>query len=125
MVIHLLFGQVTPEVIISKIFHYHGQFAMTEYDIADLYGLPLSTFRELLEPHRDLFDEEFAFQINTMEELQSISNRKGKIFGKFLPVQCFTEHGIYLMASILPDAFDYRIHQEILRIFAILQEAHS
>ena len=104
---------------------------MLDGDLAALYGVSTKALNQAVKRNRDRFPEDFMFQL-TAEEKEEAVRDGGDQFNqlKFSPTlpYAFSEHGAFMLATVLRNPMATRISIEILRAFARLrqeEEPHS
>ncbi len=93
---------MTLDNICNRVYIIRGQQVMLDYDLAEIYGYEVKRLNEQVKRNIARFPEDFMFQLTTEEDgfLKSqfaTSSWGGK---RKLPY-AFTEHGIYMLATVL------------------------
>lgn len=108
-----------------------GQKVMLDADLAQLYGVTTKRLNEQVKRNRDRFPEDFMFQLTAEEKEEAVGDGGDHLtqlkFSPTLPY-AFTEHGAFMVATVLRSPMATRISIEILRAFAQLrqeEEPHS
>lgn len=103
----------------SKIYTIRGLQVMLDRDLAILYEVETKRINEAVKNNLDKFPEDFYFEL----EDEEFNNLRSKIstanFSKIRTnPKVFTEHGIYMLATILKSKVATNITLSIIRTFA-------
>ena len=104
---------------------------MLDGDLAALYGVSTKALNQAVKRNRDRFPEDFMFQLTAEEKEEAVRDGGDHLnqlkFSPTLPY-AFSEHGAFMLATVLRNPMATRISIEILRAFARLrqeEEPHS
>jgi hypothetical protein len=94
---------VSKEILVDKILYIRNQKVMLDYDLASLYGTTTKRVNEQVKRNKDLFPNNFMFQLILEEKEEVVANcdhLENLKFSKTLP-HAFTEHGTLMLANVL------------------------
>ena len=98
---------------------------MLDGDLAALYGVSTKVLNQAAKRNRDRFPEDFMFQLTAEEKEEAVRDGGDHLnqlkFSPTLPY-AFSEHGAFMVATILRNPMATRISIEILRAFARLRQ---
>jgi phage regulator Rha-like protein len=118
-------NMVPEEVIMSKIYIIRDQKVMLDRDLAELYGVETKQLKRAVRRNIGRFPSDFMFEL-TKEEFTNwryqfgTSNREK--MGLRIPPFAFTEHGIFMLASVLNSEKAIQMNIQIVRIFSKLRQ---
>jgi hypothetical protein len=117
----------------DRIFIIRGQKVMLDYDLADLYQVPVKRLNEQVGRNIERFPQDFMFQLTNEEFLRcqiGTANLRSQIatakFSKrrFLPY-AFTEYGVAMLSSVLNSRQAIQVNISIMRTFGRLRQILS
>ncbi len=92
------------EIIQTKIYFIRGHKVMLDTDIAEIYGVETKRINEAVRNNPEKFPEDFYFELSPEEQDSLRSNfstlKKGRGRHSKYPPKAFTEHGVYMLATI-------------------------
>ena len=97
---------VPVEVIERRIYLIRGHKVMLDRDLAELYDVPTKALNQAVSRNRERFPEDFMFRLSR-EEVGAL-NRSQFVTGSQkhrdprYPPYAFTEHGVAMLSSVLP-----------------------
>ena len=106
---------------------------MMDYDLADLYQVPVKRLNEQVRRNVERFPEDFMFQLTNEEFLRcqiGTTDLRSQIattkFSKrrFLPY-AFTEYGVAMLSSVLNSKQAIQVNITIMRTFGKLRQIMS
>lgn len=102
------------------------QKVLLDYQLAEMYGVPLKAFNQAVKRNLDRFPSDFMFELS-MEMTQSLrsqivtlKNTRGQ-HSKF-PTKAFTEQGVAMLSSVLRSPQAVQVNIAIMRAFVKLRE---
>lgn len=127
---------VPAEIIENKIFLIRGKKVMFDSDLAVLYGVETKKLNQAVKRNADRFPEDFMFQLNKEETMDSrfqigtlkidevlrsqiVTSRRGG--RRYLPF-VFTEPGVAMLSSVLNSERAVRVNIQIIRTFIKIRE---
>jgi hypothetical protein len=91
----------TP-IIRDKIYDIRGQKVMLDFDLAALYGVETKVFNQAVKRNINRFPIDFMFQLTAEEwRWSQIVTASSKFRNKGVLPFAFTEHGVWMLASVL------------------------
>lgn len=117
------------ELIERRIYLVRGQKVMTDWDLAEIYGVSTKRLNEQVRRNRRRFPEDFMFSLTPKEAKELVSlrsqfatlkKRRGSHL-KYLPY-VFTEHGAVMLASVLNSATAVAASIHVVRAFVRLRQ---
>ena len=90
-------------IIEDKIFTIRGIKVMIDKDLAKLYEVETRTLNQSVKRNIERFPNDFMFELSENEKNELITKCDKLLNLKFNPskVKVFTEHGVYMLATIL------------------------
>lgn len=108
-----------------------SQNVILDADLAVLYGVSTKALNQAVKRNRERFPDDFMFRLTAEEKEKAVRDGGDHLnqlkFSPTLPY-AFTEHGAFMLATVLRSPMATRIAIEILRAFAQLRqekEPHS
>ncbi len=117
------------ELIERRIYLIRGQKVMTDWDLAEIYGVSTKRLNEQVRRNKRRFPEDFVFSLTPKEakelvslrsQIATLKKRRGS-HRKYLP-HVFTEHGAVMLASILNSATAVTASIHVVRAFVRLRQ---
>ncbi len=101
-----------------------GQRVMLDSDLAVIYGVTAKRLNEQLKRNRPRFPDDFAFQLTVQEftDLKSQIATSSSHGGKRKLPWVFTEHGAFMLASVLNSEIAVQASVWVVRAFVRLRE---
>ena len=117
-IIHL-----TEERIANKIYLVRGKRIMTDFDLADLYGVETKYLKRQVRRNKSRFPEDFMMTLSKREWLNLRSQFGTSSWGgiRHLPF-VFTEQGIAMLSSVLNSRIAIQVNIQIIRVFTRMRE---
>jgi hypothetical protein len=115
---------IPMERIESKIFVIRGQRVMIDRELAELYGVPTKALNQAVRRNKKRFPPDFAFQLNTKEKNELVTNCDHLIGLKYSYQQplAFTEQGVAMLSSVLHSDKAIEVNVLIMRAFVRLRK---
>lgn len=80
----------------NKIFIYNSLRVMTDFDLAELYGVPTKVLNQAVKRNKDRFPEDFMFIVDKYNlKSQIVTSSYG---GRRKPIYLFTEQGVAMLS---------------------------
>jgi hypothetical protein len=119
---------VPIELIASKIYLIRNTKVMLDRDLAELYGVETGALNRAVKRNAERFPEDFMFQI-TGEEAELLRfqfgiSKPGRGGRRYLPY-AFSEHGVFMLSSVLKSERAIQVNIVIMRASIKLQEMLS
>jgi len=110
-------------VVDDKIFIIRGVQVMIDRDLANLYGVPTSRLNEQVKRNKEKFPNDFMFELTEEEKNGLIAKCDNLQTLKFNPskIKVFTEHGVYMLSTILKSKVATEVSIAIMRTFVKLK----
>lgn len=109
----------------SKIYLIRGQKVMLDFDLAELYQVPLIRLNQQVRRNEYRFPSDFMFILS----FQEVANLKSQFVisssgwgGRRTPPLAFTEQGIAMLSSVLNSRTAVEVNIAIIRTFVQLRE---
>ncbi len=106
----------------SKIVMLRGRYVMIDKDIASLYDIKTKRLNEQVKRNIEKFPADFMFQLNQEEKNELIAKHKrleGLKYSTSNPY-VFTEHGVYMLATVLTSKLAAHVSISMMRTFSKL-----
>jgi hypothetical protein len=109
--------------ITSRIFIVRGEKVMIDSHLSELYDVPTKRINEQVKRNEERFPEDFMFQLNEKEwdslrsQFATTNNKR-----RTLPY-VFTEHGVFMLSSVLNSRRAIAVNIHIMRVYAKLRAA--
>ncbi len=102
----------------SKIHVIRGQQVMLDFDLAQIYGYETKRFNEQVKNNIERFDDDFRFQL-TDEEYENLRSKisTSSWGGSRYNPYAFTEHGIYMLMTVLKGDLAVTQSKMLIRTF--------
>ncbi len=114
---------VPLERIEQKILRIRDSNVMLDQDLAELYGVEVRTFNQVVKRNIDRFPEDFMFQLSAEEfsilRSQFVTSRSWG--GRRYPPYAFTEQGVAMLSSVLNSPRAVQVNIAIMRTFVRLR----
>ena len=113
------------QIIQSKIYEVRGQKVMSDFDLAELYGIETRVLKQAVRRNSARFEgEDFMFEL-TKEEIsrsQFVILNKGRGSNiKYAPF-AFTELGVAMLSSVLNSPTAIEINRGIMQVFVAMRQ---
>lgn len=117
--------QLTEDEIITRICHVRSVKALLDYDLADMYGIPVKQLRQTVLK-TEWFPEDYIFMLTPLEQQHGRRPPEKKKRGapSKWPPMAFTESGIGLLCTIFRDEICIKANLAILRTLCRLREMY-
>jgi len=113
----------------NKIHIIRGQNVMFDFDLAQLYGVPVKRLNEQVRRNIERFPADFMFQLteNEAEFLRSQFATLEMGRGKYSKYQslAFTQEGIAMLSGVLKSETAVKVNIEIMRTFVRMKNVES
>lgn len=113
------------QAIRNKIHEVRGQKVMLDFDIAELYEVETRTLNQAVKRNKDIFPEDFMFQLSSKEwemmSSQIVMTSTYKRPKTAIPL-AFTEHGVTMLANVLKSKKARQTSIAVVRAFIALKE---
>jgi hypothetical protein len=113
------------EIVQTKIYFIRGHKVMLDTDIAEIYGVETKRINEAVRNNPEKFPEDFYFELSPGEQDSLRSNfstlKKGRGRHSKYPPKAFTEHGVYMLATILKSPVAAQVTVAIMRAFVSMR----
>ena len=88
----------------SRILTLRGKQVMLDRDLAELYQVETKVLNQAVKRNIKRFPSDFMFQLNINEKNELVTNcdRFEKLKHSTVTPYVFTEHGVYMLATVLP-----------------------
>ena len=115
---------INHDLVQEKIIILHGQRAIIDADVAELYGVETKRINEAVKNNPEKFPRGYLFEINTQEKIKLVENfdRFKKLKHSPAPIKAFTEKGLYMLATILKSSKAIQTTLVIIDTFAKVRE---
>ena len=115
------------------VYEVRGQRVMLDFDLARIYGYETRAFNQQVTRNIDRFPKEFRFRLDRFEvdglvRSQNVTSRKSSIFSgqsgglRYLPY-AFTEHGVYMLMTVLKGELAVKQSIALIKAFKSLKDA--
>ena len=106
-------------VVDNKIFIIRGIQVMIDKDLAELYGVQTSRLNEQVKRNINKFPSDFMFELTQNEKDELIAKCDNLEKLKFNPsnIKAFTEHGVYMLSTVLKSKIATDVSLAIMRTF--------
>ena len=105
-----------------------GQRVMLDSDLAKIYGYTTKDFNRQVKNNIERFDDDFRFQL-TNDEIKELSrcknstmNKKGRGYNIKYNPYVFTEHGIYMLMTVLKGEKAIKQSKILIRLFKSMKD---
>ena len=114
---------VIDNLVISKIYHIRGQKVMIDSDLSEMYGIEIKRLNEQLKRNPERFLQDFMFQLSK-EEFENLKSQfaTSSWGGKRTMPNVFTEHGVFMLSSVLNSPTAIQVNIKIMRVYTKLRE---
>jgi hypothetical protein len=113
------------EIVQTKIYFIRGHKVMLDADIAEIYGVETKRINEAVRNNPEKFPKDFYFELSPEEHDSLRSNvstlKKGRGRHSKYPPKAFTEHGVYMLATILKSPVAIQVTVAIMRAFVSMR----
>lgn len=113
------------EIVQTKIYFIRDQKVMLDADIAEVYGVETKRINEAVRNNPEKFPGDFYFELSPEERDSLRSNfstlKKGRGRHSKYPPKAFTEHGVYMLATILKSPIATQVTVAIMRAFVSMR----
>ena len=94
---------IKQDQVQEKIITLRNQKVIIDADVAVLYGVETKRINEAVKNNPEKFPSDYLFEINTQEKNKLVENfdRFKKLKHSSALLKCFTEKGLYMLATIL------------------------
>ena len=113
-------SQVLKNIVVdNKIFIIRGTQVMIDKDLAELYGVQTSRLNEQVKRNINKFPSDFMFELTQNEKDELIAKCDNLEKLKFNPskIKAFTEHGVYMLSTVLKSKIATDVSLAIMRTF--------
>ena len=113
-------SQVLKNIVVdNKIFIIRGTQVMIDKDLAELYGVQTSRLNEQVKRNINKFPSDFMFELTQNEKDELIAKCDNLQKLKFNPskIKAFTEHGVYMLSTVLKSKIATDVSLAIMRTF--------
>jgi hypothetical protein len=112
------------EQIENSIVIFRGQKVILDYNLAELYGVPIKVLLQSVRRNRSRFPEDFMFQLSRDEfaDLRSQIVTSSGWGGRRYPPYAFTEQGVAMLSAVLRSRRAIAVNIEIMRTFVRLRQ---
>jgi len=119
---------VSRSVIDAQIHAIRGVSVMLDFDLANLYGVPVKALLQAVRRNRKRFPADFMFpltvqQVTVLRSQIVTSKTLEKRGGRRYQIHAFTEQGVAMLSSVLRSETAVRVNIEIMRAFVRLRRA--
>jgi hypothetical protein len=118
-------GQLSNEVVISKIYLVRGQRVMVDKDLAELYEVDTRVLNQAVRRNKERFPNDFMFQMNAKEfenwKSQIVISNSERMGLRKRPL-VFTEQGVAMLSSVLNSKTAINVNIQIIRVFTRMRE---
>ena len=117
---------IPAERIEKSILLIRDQKVMMDFQLAEMYGVPVKRLNEQVRRNIDRFPVDFMFSL-TSDEAQALRSQFATLkktrgaHSKFLP-KAFTEQGVAMLSSVLRSPQAVQVNIAIMRAFVKLRE---
>ncbi len=114
---------ITNIVVDDKIFIIRGIQVMIDKDLAELYQVQTSRLNEQVKRNIEKFPSDFMFELTNDEKNELIAKCDNLQKLKFNPskIKVFTEHGVYMLSTVLKSKIATDVSLTIMRTFVKLK----
>ncbi|MFA5427730.1 MAG: ORF6N domain-containing protein [Sulfurimonas sp.] len=114
---------ITNIVVDDKIFIIRGIQVMIDKDLAELYQVQTSRLNEQVKRNIEKFPSDFMFELTDDEKNELIAKCDKLQKLKFNPskIKVFTEHGVYMLSTVLKSKIATDVSLTIMRTFVKLK----
>ena len=107
----------------NKIFIIRGMQVMIDKDLAELYQVSTKRLNEQVKRNIEKFPSDFMYQISDIEknELVAKCDQFEKLKHSVSNPYVFTEHGVYMLATVLKSKVATEVSLSIMRTFVKLK----
>ncbi len=116
-------GQISAEVVATKILFIRGKKVMLDSDLAKLYGVDTKKINQAVKRNLERFPTDFMYQLTREEAMNLKSQFVTSSWGgtRKLPY-VFTEQGVAMLSSVLHSKRAIQVNIAIMRTFVKLRE---
>ena len=117
-------NQLINNIIVDdKIFIIRGVQVMIDKDLAELYQVQTSRLNEQVKRNIEKFPSDFMFELTEDEKNELIAKCDNLQKLKFNPskIKVFTEHGVYMLSTVLKSKIATDVSLAIMRTFVKLK----
>ena len=117
-------SQLLSNVVVDdKIFIIRGVQVMVDRDLAELYNVTTKRLNEQVKRNTEKFPDDFMYQLTDIEknELVAKCDRFEKLKHSTSNPFVFTEHGVYMLSTVLKSKVAIDISLAIMRTFVKLK----
>jgi ORF6N domain len=120
-------SQLIPneEIIASHIYTIRNQKVMSDFDLAEMYGVETRVLKQAVRRNIERFPEDFMFELSSEEfqrlRSQFVISNVGRGGSRYPPF-AFTEHGAVMLASILNSETAVKASLFVVRTFVKLRQ---
>ena len=116
---------IPSEVVENKNLFIRGKKVMIDRDLAALYGVATKVLNQAVKRNIERFPTDFMFQLSKEEftnwRSQFVTSNSEKMGFRKSPL-AFTEHGIWMLSSVLHSPRAIQVNIQIMRTFVKLRE---
>ena len=114
---------ITNIVVDDKIFIIRGIQVMIDKDLAELYQVQTSRLNEQVKRNIEKFPSDFTFELTDDKKNELIAKCDNLQKLKFNPskIKVFTEHGVYMLSTVLKSKIATDVSLTIMRTFVKLK----
>jgi hypothetical protein len=111
--------QTYPARIVQRIFYIRLQKVMSDFDLAEMYGVETRVLKQAVKRNIDRFPKDFMFPLTKKEFYEVITNCDNLVHQKYSPVlpMVFTEQGVSMLSSVLKSKRAMKVNISIMRAF--------
>lgn len=112
--------------ISSRIYELRGQKVMLDYDLAEMYGVPVKSLNLAVRRNIDRFPGDFMFLLDKNEwdslrfQFETLKSGRGQ-HKKYLP-KAFTEQGVAMLSGVLHSKKAVSVNIAVMRAFVFLRQ---
>ena len=114
-------GQISVEVVATKILFIRGKKVMLDSDLARLYRVETKNLNLQVKRNISRFPDDFMFRL-TKEEGLRLQNATSKRGGRRYLPYVFTEQGVAMLSTVLHSERAIQVNIAIMRAFVKLRE---
>ncbi|MCX5668601.1 MAG: ORF6N domain-containing protein [Candidatus Omnitrophica bacterium] len=114
-------GEISAEIVATKILLVRGKKVMLDSDLAKLYGVETKNLNLQVKRNSKRFPDDFMFKL-TSEEALRLQNATSKRGGRRYAPYAFTEQGVAMLSSVLKSERAIWVNIAIMRAFVKLRE---
>lgn len=112
-----------PDRVASSILFIRGQRVLLDFDLAELYAVPVKGLVRAVKRNLDRFPADFMFQLEKQELARlryQFGTSRGRGGRRYAPY-AFTEQGVAMLSSVLGSKRAVHVNIEIVRAFVRLR----